>query len=253
MNTVMFILLVLTGAVGASAKDITIYCGEWPVYCSKNEGFYFDLATEVYGEDIVINKVVQPYKRAISSALHNEKGIIFGTYKGEVKELSYSTIPISIDVITAYMLRKHVKTWQGVSDLNSDNVLLQKFWKLNEELNLTTSYTEIENREIAYKLISMGRYKYFITDSSVFRSPPKGLQMVLIKTAYMYPAFYDGPNGDNLKRIWERRIIELYFSGKLFELYSRNSKLVEQWEKLEAYWKEKGSFTDSSSNMVGSK
>lgn len=110
MNTVMFILLVLTGGIGASAKDITIYCGKWPVYCSKDEGLYFDLATEVYGDEFVINEVVQPYKMAISSAQHNEKIIIFGTYKGEVKELSYSSIPISIDVITAYMLRKHAKT-----------------------------------------------------------------------------------------------------------------------------------------------
>lgn len=86
-------------------------------------------------------------------------------------------------------------------------MLLQKFWKLNEELNLTTSYTEIENREVAYKLILMGRYKCFITDSAVFKSPPKGLQMVLIKRAYTYPAFYDGPKGDNLKKVWERRIL----------------------------------------------
>lgn len=228
MYNILILLAFTSWLTKASTNEINVYCGEWPTYCENDGGLYFDIASIVYNKKYKINKVVQPYKRAISSMQHDRTGIILGTYKNEIKNFSYSKMPVSVDIITAYMSNKNAEKWLGIDSITNTNVLLQKFWRLDEALNIS-SYVEIDRRETAYKLILMGRYKYFITDSSGFEQPPKGLQIKLIKKIYTYPAFSHSPDGYNLQRIWESRILELYRSGRLFEIYSKYHSNIQQW------------------------
>lgn len=216
----------------ASTNEVNIYCGEWSVYCNKSGGLYFDIATAIYYPTFKVNKIVLPYKRAISSMQHDKYGIILGTYKNEVEYCSYSRFPVSVDAITAYMQDKYVEGWQGIDSIRDSEVLLQKFWKLNEEFKIPF-FTEIEKRERAYELILMGRYKYFVTDSAGFELPPKGLQMKLIKNIYTYPAFSHSPEGHDLQKIWDVRIIDLYLSGELFEIHSKYPANIAQWDFLQ--------------------
>ncbi|ELI6424753.1 hypothetical protein RRM51_004235 [Aeromonas veronii] len=236
-NALILLMLMLWGTK-ASTNEVNIYCGEWPVYCNNNGGLYFDIATAVYKQTIKVNKIVLPYKRAISSMQHDKHGVILGTYNGEIENFAYSRFPVSVDVIAAYMQDRYVEGWKGVDSVTSGKVLLQKFWGLHKELNIPF-YTEIDRRDIAYKLLLMGRYKYFISDSVGFELPPNGLQMKLVKNIYTYPAFSHGPEGLNLKKTWNIRIVELYKNGELFNIYSKYPKNISQWGLLQAEFEKK--------------
>lgn len=197
MQNVLILLFLMLWDSKASSNEVNIYCGEWSVYCNKNGGLYFDIAEAIYNQTFKVNKVVLPYKRVISSMQHDKYGIILGAYKNEVEYCSCSRFPVSVDVITAYMQDKYVEGWQGINSIGDGEALLQKCWRLNEELNIPL-FTEIERREIAYELILMGRYKCFVTDSARFGLPPKGLQMKSIKNIYTYPSFSHSPKGYDL-------------------------------------------------------
>jgi len=240
----IFAMIVLFGNT-ARAEDeplttIRLLTSEWPGYTNKDgTGLYFDVIKAVYEpEGIQIVFQLLPWKRAQSLVKKTADAIVGETILPE-EDYLYPEWPIDVEEVTVMFKKTAIAEWKGEASLENKTVGWIRGYDFQMYLQTAMKIQEVDTLQSGLLMLDNGRLDVLIDYEDLIAEEVENIrktekpdfdlskyQMESLRLgAKVYVAFVNSARGKRLVEIFNRRMAQLYESGKLDEMY----KSFTQW------------------------
>jgi len=232
---ILFLIIFFFFSVfGEDIKTIQIVTPEWEGQTNKDgTGLFFEIVRSIY-EPVGIKMKFRfvPWKRAVYMIESCKADAILDAYLQNVSEkMIIPKYPIVKEYNVALFKKDKIKKWEGVKSLDGLRLLWIRgydFHKnpLMKDMNL--KWEEIDDYDTAWKMLNMERtdvyldafvdVRSFIKKNKVDMTP---YQMEFIFGEIGYMAFSKSEKSEKLTAIYDKRIIELFKSGELKNIFKK--------------------------------
>ncbi len=232
---ILFLILFQTASVfGEDIKIIKIATPQWEGQTNEDgTGLFFEIVRSIYepvGIKMEFNFV--PWKRAEYMIESGKADAILDTYRENIsRKMIIPKYPMVKEYNVAVFKKDKIKKWEDVKSLDGLRLLWIRgydFHKnpLMKDMNL--KWEEIDDYETAWKMLNMDRTDAyldaftdvlnFIRKNKVDMTP---YRMEFIFGENGYVAFSKSEKSEKLIAIYDKRIIELFKSGELKNIFKK--------------------------------
>lgn len=221
-------------------STIRLVTSEWPGYTNKDgTGLYFDVIKAVYeSEGIQIAFELLPWKRAQALVKKTADAIIGETILPE-EDYLYPEWPIDVEEVSVIFKKATLAEWKGEASLENKTVGWIRGYDFQMYLHAAMKILEVDNLKSGLLMLDAGRIDFLIDYEDLIEEEVENIrktdkpdfdrsqyQMESLRLgAKVYVAFVNSARGKRLVEIFNRRMAQLYESGKLDEMY----KSFPQW------------------------
>ena len=246
----LFLLLPIPPAFGQEVtkiETINIATPEWEGQTNKDgTGLFFDIIRSVYEPlRITMNFQLVPWKRAEQMVMAGKADALLDMYKEDMPESILSPMyPLVVEHSVAVLKKDRIKEWKGPVSLDGMHAVWIRgydYHKSRHLKGLKLKWTEIDDYTNAWNMLDSRRVDVYLDAYLDVRNFIKannihapGYRLEIIGSDKGYVVFSKSEKGEELARIYDKRIIELFESGEL-------KKIFEKWNYPFSpdAWKEK--------------
>lgn len=232
--TLLLAMAFTVPAAGEDIRTIRIVTPSWEGQTGKDgTGLFFDIVRSVY-EPVGIKMRYEfvPWKRAEKMLSSKEADAMLDVHRQNVgDEMLMPKYPMVVDYVVA-VFKKGRFGWKGPESLSGKNAIWLRGYDLHKNPNMKGvnfgKREEVDEYRQAWGMLERDRtdvYLEVLVDVQAYISKNK-IDMAPYQTETLwgekgYMAFSKSEKSEKLIRIYDKRIIELFKSGKLKALFEK--------------------------------
>jgi len=230
----LLILIQTASVFGEDIKTIQIATPVWEGQTNEDgTGLFFEIVRSIY-EPVGIKMEFKfvPWKRAVYMIERCEADALLDSYRENITEkMIIPKYPLVKEYNVAVFKKDKIKKWEGVKSLEGLRLLWIRGYDFHKNPNMIYLYVkweEIDDYETAWKMLDIDRadayldafvdVRNFISKNKVDMTPYR-MEFIFGENGYM--AFSKSEKSEKLIAIYDKRIIELFKSGELKNIFKK--------------------------------
>ncbi len=189
-------------------------------------GFYFDLMRTVYEpEGITVNIEIMPWARAELMLVQLKADAMLGAYQEEVRQFTYPDKPLWLDT-SSVVFKPSKQKWHGIESMQGKSIGWIRGYDYHKFIDPIMDYVEVLDNHQGWQMLAKDRLDFYMdssTDLQLYMAEHSlnadeyQIKSVLVKRLFLRLA--RTKKGRQLAGLYDQRIMDLYRSGKLRDLY----------------------------------
>ncbi len=224
----LFILFLFTVNLFAQVKEVFVVSEKWDGYTNKDKsGLYFDIVRQVFEPlGIKVKIEIYPYNRSVKMIKEKKADFWLGSFIDEEEFALYPKYHFDIDRVTAMFKKDKFKDFKSIKDLKDKKVAWIRGYDYQEEIDVPMQISERNNRKSLLKSLKQDRIDVYLDDERDMRDALKknnfdlsSYKLIELLKFNLYPAFRKDKIGEELSKIWDKRLSIMIKDGSLKNLY----------------------------------
>ena len=201
----------------------------WENYTNEDgTGLYWDVLKAVYEPvGIALHVEFVPWKRAIFLIETEKADAIPSATPLDVESCDLSERMLDSSTVVAIFKPETIPDWQGEASLEGKKVAWIRGYDFQMRLQVTVAYHEINNLTSGLAMLEKG-YIDVLMDyrEGIEAEKPSTMDLTEYRIEELFPepmymGFGKTPRGQQLLKIYDERIEQLYQSGELQKIYAK--------------------------------